>query len=102
MLTYGDACRWGNSWQHFILDTAFRLIYALESLPSSIHVILETKSGHNLLAVASALMQPGGGGGGGGGGGRAGERSAYVRQQAVVCGHILHVSIRQLTYADGC
>ena len=84
MVTYGDGCRWGNSWQHFLLDTAFRLIYALDSLPSSIHVILETKSSHNLLAVASALMEPGGGGGGGGGSSsssssRAGERTAYVK-----------------------
>jgi len=48
--------RWGRSWQHFIQDAAFRLAFALESLPASTHVILETHSSRNVLAVAQVLI----------------------------------------------
>ena len=71
----GDAIflptRWGNSWQHFIQDATFRLVFALHALPEAAlersHLILETKSSRNLLAVAAALM-----------GGRGPERVLYV------------------------
>ncbi len=48
--------RWGRSWQHFIQDAAFRLAFALESLPASTHVILEKYSDRNVLAVATVLI----------------------------------------------
>jgi hypothetical protein len=48
--------RWGDSWQHFVQNAAFRLVFALETLPETTQVILETQSNRNLLAVAAALL----------------------------------------------
>ena len=35
---------WGHEWQHFIQNALFRLMFALQSLPSSTYVILESST----------------------------------------------------------